>query len=229
MEIVYNKENLERYMKTAVQVSNDSPVLLDSFLDHAIEVDIDVISDGKDIVIGGIMEHIEQAGIHSGDSACSLPPHSLPGDVLDEMRRQVKLMAKELNVIGLMNTQLAYQDGEIYVIEVNPRASRTVPFVSKATGAPIANIAARVMAGISLEEQNFTSEIIPKHYSVKESVFPFNKFLGVDPFLGPEMRSTGEVMGVGPDFPSAFDKAFLAAGDIIPTSGKVLVSLRTLR
>ena len=228
MEIVYNKENLERYMKTAVQVSNDSPVLLDSFLDHAIEVDIDVISDGKDIVIGGIMEHIEQAGIHSGDSACSLPPHSLPGDVLDEMRRQVKLMAKELNVIGFMNTQLAYQDGEIYVIEVNPRASRTVPFVSKATGAPIANIAARVMAGISLEEQNFTSEIIPKHYSVKESVFPFNKFLGVDPFLGPEMRSTGEVMGVGPDFPSAFDKAFLAAGDIIPTSGKVLVSLRTI-
>ena len=228
MEIVYNKENLERYMKTAVQVSNDSPVLLDSFLDHAIEVDIDVISDGKDIVIGGIMEHIEQAGIHSGDSACSLPPHSLPGDVLDEMRRQVKLMAKELNVIGLMNTQLAYQDGEIYVIEVNPRASRTVPFVSKATGVSIANIAARVMAGISLEEQNFMTEIIPKHYSVKESVFPFNKFLGVDPFLGPEMRSTGEVMGVGPDFPSAFDKAFLAAGDIIPTSGKVLVSLRTL-
>jgi len=228
MEIVYNKENLERYMKTAVQVSNDSPVLLDSFLDHAIEVDIDVISDGKDIVIGGIMEHIEQAGIHSGDSACSLPPHSLPGDVLDEMRRQVKLMAKELNVIGLMNTQLAYQDGEIYVIEVNPRASRTVPFVSKATGASIANIAARVMAGISLEEQNFMTEIIPKYYSVKESVFPFNKFLGVDPFLGPEMRSTGEVMGVGPDFPSAFDKAFLAAGDIIPTNGKVLVSLRTL-
>jgi len=228
MEIVYNKENLERYMKTAVQVSNDSPVLLDSFLDHAIEVDIDVISDGSDIVIGGIMEHIEQAGIHSGDSACSLPPHSLPSGVLDEMRIQVKLMAKELNVIGLMNTQLAYQDGEIYVIEVNPRASRTVPFVSKATGVPLANIAARVMAGISLEEQNFTSEIIPKHYSVKESVFPFNKFLGVDPFLGPEMRSTGEVMGVGPDFASAFDKAFLAAGDIMPTSGKVLVSLRTL-
>jgi len=174
------------------------------------------------------MEHIEQAGIHSGDSACSLPPHSLPDDVLNEMRRQVKLMAKELNVIGLMNTQLAYQDGEIYVIEVNPRASRTVPFVSKATGAPIANIAARVMAGISLKEQNFTAEIIPKHFSVKESVFPFNKFLGVDPFLGPEMRSTGEVMGVGPSFPSAFDKALLAAGDIIPISGKVLVSLRTL-
>ncbi|MDA9031027.1 carbamoyl-phosphate synthase large subunit [Candidatus Pseudothioglobus singularis] len=228
MEIVYDNESLERYMKTAVKVSNDSPVLLDSFLDHAIEVDIDVISDGKDIVIGGIMEHIEQAGIHSGDSACSLPPHSLPTIVLDEMRRQVKLMAKELKVIGLMNTQLAYQDEEIYVIEVNPRASRTVPFVSKATGVPLANIAARVMAGTSLKEQNFTSEIIPKHYSVKESVFPFNKFLGVDPFLGPEMRSTGEVMGVGKDFPAAFDKAFLAAGDVVPTTGKVLVSLRTL-
>ena len=228
MEIVYDNESLERYMKTAVKVSNDSPVLLDSFLDHAIEVDIDVISDGKDIVIGGIMEHIEQAGIHSGDSACSLPPHSLPTSVLDEMRRQVKLMAKELKVIGLMNTQLAYQDEEIYVIEVNPRASRTVPFVSKATGVPLANIAARVMTGTSLKEQNFTSEIIPKHYSVKESVFPFNKFLGVDPFLGPEMRSTGEVMGVGKDFPAAFDKAFLAAGDVVPTSGKVLVSLRTL-
>lgn len=228
MEIVYDNESLERYMKTAVKVSNDSPVLLDSFLDHAIEVDIDVISDGKDIVIGGIMEHIEQAGIHSGDSACSLPPHSLPVSVLDEMRRQVKLMAKELKVIGLMNTQLAYQDEEIYVIEVNPRASRTVPFVSKATGVPLANIAARVMAGTSLKEQNFTSEIIPKHYSVKESVFPFNKFLGVDPFLGPEMRSTGEVMGVGKDFPAAFDKAFLAAGDVVPTTGKVLVSLRAL-
>ena len=227
MEIVYDNESLERYMKTAVKVSNDSPVLLDSFLDHAIEVDIDVISDGKDIVIGGIMEHIEQAGIHSGDSACSLPPHSLPTSVLDEMRRQVKLMAKELKVIGLMNTQLAYQDEEIYVIEVNPRASRTVPFVSKATGVPLANIAARVMAGTSLKEQNFTSEIIPKHYSVKESVFPFNKFLVVDPFLGPEMRSTGEVMGVGKDFPAAFDKALRAAGDLVPTSGKVLVSLRT--
>ena len=228
MEIVYDNESLERYMTTAVKVSNDSPVLLDSFLDHAIEVDIDVISDGEDIVIGGIMEHIEQAGIHSGDSACSLPPHSLPSTVLDEMRRQVKLMAKELRVVGLMNTQLAYQDEEIYVIEVNPRASRTVPFVSKATGVPLANIAARVMAGISLKEQNFVTEIIPKHYSVKESVFPFNKFLGVDPFLGPEMRSTGEVMGVGKDFPAAFDKAVLAAGDVVPTSGKVLVSLRTL-
>nr|MCS5588702.1 carbamoyl-phosphate synthase large subunit [Candidatus Thioglobus sp.] len=228
MEIVYDKDSLERYMTNAVQVSNDSPVLLDSFLDHAIEVDIDVICDGKDIVVGGIMEHIEQAGIHSGDSACSLPPHSLPDNVLDEMRRQVKLMAKELNVIGLMNTQLAYQDDEIYVIEVNPRASRTIPFVSKATGVQLANIAVRAMVGISLEDQGFTKEVIPKHFSVKESVFPFNKFLGVDPFLGPEMRSTGEVMGIGHDFPSACDKAFLAAGDIIPTSGKVFLSLRTL-
>ena len=228
MEIVYDNESLERYMTSAVEVSNDSPVLLDSFLDHAIEVDIDIISDGKDIVICGIMEHIEQAGIHSGDSACSLPPHSLPSNVLDEMRRQVKLMAKELKVVGLMNAQLAFQDEEIFVIEVNPRASRTVPFVSKATGVPIANIAARVMAGLSLKDQNFTSEITPSYYSVKESVFPFNKFLGVDPFLGPEMRSTGEVMGVGKNFPAAFDKAFLAAGDVVPTSGKVLVSLRTM-
>jgi len=228
MEIVYDKESLERYMHTAVQVSNDSPVLLDSFLDHAIEVDIDVVCDGKDVVIGGIMEHIEQAGIHSGDSACSLPPYSLSNGVLDEMRRQVKLMAKELNVVGLMNAQLAYQDDEIYIIEVNPRASRTIPFVSKATGVALANIAVRAMTGISLKEQGFIKEVIPNHYSVKESVFPFNKFLGVDPYLGPEMRSTGEVMGIGHDFPSACDKAFLAAGDIIPTSGKVFVSLRTL-
>jgi len=228
MEIVYDKESLDRYMQTAVQVSNDSPVLLDSFLDQAIEVDIDVVCDGKDVVIGGIMEHIEQAGIHSGDSACSLPPYSLSNGVLDEMRRQVKLMAKELNVVGLMNAQLAYQDDEIYIIEVNPRASRTIPFVSKATGVALANIAARAMTGISLKEQGFIKEVIPNHYSVKESVFPFNKFLGVDPYLGPEMRSTGEVMGIGHDFPSACDKAFLAAGDIIPTSGKVFVSLRTL-
>jgi len=228
MEIVYDKESLERYMQTAVEVSNDSPVLLDSFLDHAIEVDIDVVCDGKDVVIGGIMEHIEQAGIHSGDSACSLPPYSLSNGVLDEMRRQVKLMAKELNVVGLMNAQLAYQDDEIYIIEVNPRASRTIPFVSKATGVALANIAVRAMTGISLKVQGFIKEVIPKHYSVKESVFPFNKFLGVDPYLGPEMRSTGEVMGIGHDFPSACDKAFLAAGDTIPTSGKVFVSLRTL-
>ncbi|KAA0444625.1 MAG: carbamoyl-phosphate synthase large subunit, partial [Candidatus Thioglobus sp.] len=226
MEIVYNKESLEQYMHTAVQVSNDSPVLLDSFLDHAIEVDIDVICDGKDVVIGGIMQHIEQAGIHSGDSACSLPPYSLPNDVLDEMRVQVIAMAKALNVVGLMNTQMAYQDGEIYIIEVNPRASRTVPFVSKAIGVPLANIAARVMAGKTLKQLNFTKEVIPKHFSVKEAVFPFNKFLGVDPILGPEMRSTGEVMGIGEDFARAFDKAQLAAGSRAPTKGRVFVSLR---
>ncbi len=228
MEIVYNKESLDHYMHTAVQVSNDSPVLLDSFLDHAIEVDIDVICDGEDVVIGGIMQHIEQAGIHSGDSACSLPPYSLADDVLNEMRTQVVAMAKKLNVIGLMNTQMAYQDGEIYIIEVNPRASRTVPFVSKAIGKPLANIAARVMSGKTLKELNFTEEVIPKHFSVKEAVFPFNKFLGVDPILGPEMRSTGEVMGIGDDFASAFDKAQLAAGSRAPKKGRVFVSLRKL-
>ena len=228
MEIVYDKDSLDTYMHTAVKVSNDSPVLLDSFLDHAIEVDIDVISDGENVVIGGVMEHIEQAGIHSGDSACSIPPYSLSKEVLDKMRNQVIAMAKELNVVGLMNTQLAYQDGEIYIIEVNPRASRTVPFVSKAIGEPLANIAALVMSGISLKEQGFTKEVIPKHYSVKEAIFPFNKFLGVDPILGPEMRSTGEVMGVGKDFPSAYDKALLAANDRPPESGKVFVSLRRL-
>ena len=228
MEIVYDKDSLDTYMHTAVKVSNDSPVLLDSFLDHAIEVDIDVISDGENVVIGGVMEHIEQAGIHSGDSACSIPPYSLSKEVLDKMRNQVIAMAKELNVVGLMNTQLAYQDGEIYIIEVNPRASRTVPFVSKAIGEPLANIAALVMSGISLKEQGFTKEVIPKHYSVKEAIFPFNKFLGVDPILGPEMRSTGEVMGIGKDFPSAYDKALLAANDRPPESGKVFVSLRRL-
>ncbi|WP_190600258.1 carbamoyl-phosphate synthase large subunit [Candidatus Vesicomyidisocius sp. SY067_SCS001] len=228
MKIIYDKDSLEHYMYTAVKVSNDSPILLDSFLDHAIEVDIDAICDGENVVIGGIMQHIEQAGIHSGDSACSLPPYSLTNEVLDEMRAQVIVMAKKLNVVGLMNTQLAYQNGEIYIIEVNPRASRTVPFVSKAIGVPLANIAARVMSGVSLKAQNFTKEIIPKHFSVKEAVFPFNKFLGVDPILGPEMRSTGEVMGIGKDFASAFDKAQLAAGSRVPENGKVFVSLRKL-
>lgn len=228
MEIVYDQESLNYYMNTAVQVANDSPVLLDSFLDHAIEVDIDVICDGKDVLIGGIMQHIEQAGIHSGDSACSLPPYSLADTVLDKMRNQVIAMAGELGVVGLMNAQLAYQDGEIYVIEVNPRAARTVPFVSKAIGVPLASIAARVMAGTTLRKQGFLKEIIPRHFSVKEAVFPFNKFLGVDPILGPEMRSTGEVMGIGDDFASAFDKAQLAAGDRAPDSGKAFVSLRRL-
>jgi carbamoyl-phosphate synthase large subunit len=228
MEVVYDKEALEKYMHTAVQVSNDSPVLLDYFLDHAIEVDIDCICDEEQVVIGGIMEHIEPAGIHSGDSACSLPPYSLPKDVLDKMREQVVKMAKELKVIGLMNTQLAYQDNEIYVIEVNPRASRTVPFVSKAVGQPLAQIAARVMSGKSLKEQNFTKEIVPDFYSVKEAVFPFVKFLGVDPVLGPEMKSTGEVMGFGSDFASAFGKAQRAASTHLPESGKVFISVRKL-
>ncbi|UQG55497.1 MULTISPECIES: carbamoyl-phosphate synthase large subunit [unclassified Marinobacter] len=226
MEIVYGEDELERYMRNAVLVSNDSPVLLDHFLNAAIEVDIDAICDGKDVVIGGIMQHIEQAGIHSGDSACSLPPYSLPADVQNAMRDAVKQMALALNVVGLMNVQLAWQDGEIYVIEVNPRASRTVPFVSKAIGVSLAKVAARVMAGTSLAEQGFTQEIIPAHYSVKESVFPFNKFPAVDPILGPEMKSTGEVMGIGDSFDEAFGKAVLAAGERLPSQGVAFMSLR---
>ncbi|WLI71992.1 carbamoyl-phosphate synthase large subunit [Halomonas alkalicola] len=216
MEIVYDASELENYMTHAVKVSNDSPVLLDHFLNAAIEIDIDAVSDGKQVVIGGIMQHIEQAGVHSGDSACSLPPYSLPADVQDAMRDQVKQMAVELGVNGLMNVQLAWQDGEIYVIEVNPRASRTVPFVSKCIGTSLAQIAARCMAGKTLEEQGFTREIVPHFFSVKEAVFPFNKFPGVDPILSPEMKSTGEVMGSGDTFAEAFYKAQLGAGEAIP-------------
>jgi carbamoyl-phosphate synthase large subunit len=180
MEIVYGEEDLRRYMREAVSVSNDSPVLLDRFLDDAIEVDIDAICDGTDVVIGGIMEHIEQAGVHSGDSACSLPPYTLSQDVQDRMREQIRRMALELKVVGLMNTQFAIKDDEIYLLEVNPRASRTVPFVSKATGVPLAKVAARCMAGTSLQHQDFTEEVIPTNFFVKESVFPFIKFPGVD-------------------------------------------------
>ncbi|MFD1384505.1 carbamoyl-phosphate synthase large subunit [Rhodanobacter aciditrophus] len=226
MEIVYNEKELTRYMTSAVKVSNDSPVLLDHFLNSAIEIDIDCISDGKQVVIGGIMQHIEQAGVHSGDSACSLPPYSLPADVQDDIREMIKRMALELGVIGLMNTQLAVQDGEIYVIEVNPRASRTVPFVSKCIGRSLAQVAALVMAGKSLEELGFTEEIIPEYFSVKEAVFPFNKFQGVDPILGPEMKSTGEVMGVGDTFAEAFGKAVLGGGTVLPTSGSAFISVR---
>ena len=226
MEIVYREEDLLRYMRDAVRVSDDSPVLLDSFLSAAIEVDIDAVSDGNDVVIGAIMQHIEQAGVHSGDSACSLPPYSLPADVQDQMRDVVKAMAIELEVCGLMNVQLAYQDNEIYVIEVNPRASRTVPFVSKAVGVSLAKIAARCMAGQSLVAQGFTKEVIPNYYSVKEAVLPFNKFPGIDPILGPEMKSTGEVMGTGDTFAAAFAKAQLGAGDEPPTAGLVLISVR---
>ncbi|GAA5443441.1 carbamoyl-phosphate synthase large chain [Microbulbifer sp. NBRC 101763] len=226
MEIVYKEDELLTYMKEAVQVSDEAPVLLDHFLNAAIEVDIDAVSDGQDVVIGAIMQHIEQCGVHSGDSACSLPPYSLPSDVQDRMREEVKAMARELGVVGLMNTQLAYQDGEIYVIEVNPRASRTVPFVSKCIGTSLAKVAARCQAGISLKEQGFTEEIVPDYYSVKESVFPFNKFPKVDPILGPEMKSTGEVMGVGATFAEAFDKGLVAAGDRLPESGRVFISVR---
>ncbi|WP_237055333.1 carbamoyl-phosphate synthase large subunit [Microbulbifer sediminum] len=226
MEIVYKEDELLNYMKEAVQVSDDSPVLLDHFLNAAVEVDIDAVSDGQDVVIGGIMQHIEQCGVHSGDSACSLPPYDLPAEVQDEMREQVKAMARELGVVGLMNTQLAWQDNEIYVIEVNPRASRTVPFVSKCIGTSLAKVAARCQAGISLADQGFTKEIVPDYFSVKESVFPFNKFPKVDPILGPEMKSTGEVMGVGATFAEAFDKGLLAAGDTLPESGKVFISVR---
>ncbi len=219
MEIVYDDQDLRRYMTEAVSVSNDSPVLLDRFLDDAIEVDIDAICDGKEVIIGGIMEHIEQAGVHSGDSACTLPPHSLSADVQDRMREQVKKLALELGVVGLMNTQFAVKDNEIYLIEVNPRAARTVPFVSKATGMAVAKVGARCMAGQSLAAQGITKEIIPPYFSVKEVVIPFNKFPGVDPILGPEMRSTGEVMGVGDTFAEAFAKAQLGASTLDPNRG----------
>jgi carbamoyl-phosphate synthase large subunit len=226
MEIVYNEEELSRYMKTAISVSNDSPVLLDRFLDDAIEVDVDAICDGKDVLIGGIMEHIEQAGVHSGDSACALPTYSLSEDVKDRMREQVRQMALELGVVGLMNTQFAVQGDKIFILEVNPRASRTVPYVSKAIGVPLAKVAARCMVGRSLAEQGVTKEVIPKYFSVKEAVFPFIKFQGVDPILGPEMKSTGEVMGVGRTFGEAFAKSQLAASVSLPTGGKAFISVR---
>jgi len=226
MEIVYNEAELRTYMREAVSVSNDSPVLLDHFLDDAIEVDVDAICDGEDVLIGGIMQHIEQAGVHSGDSACSLPAYSLSKEIQDRLRVQMRAMAKALNVVGLMNAQFAIKKTDIYVLEVNPRASRTVPFVSKATGLPLAKIAARCMAGRSLVEQGVTAERVPDYFSVKEAVFPFVKFPGVDPLLGPEMKSTGEVMGVGRSFGEAFAKAQLGAGEDLPRSGKVFISVR---
>ncbi|WP_456375722.1 carbamoyl-phosphate synthase large subunit [Thiolapillus sp.] len=226
MEIVYNEEDLTRYMREAVSVSNDSPVLLDRFLNDAIEVDVDAICDGRDVLIGGIMEHIEEAGVHSGDSACSLPPYTLSQEVQDRMRHHIRDMALELGVVGLMNTQFAIKGDDIYILEVNPRASRTVPFVSKAIGRPLAKIAARCMAGKSLEEQGATREIIPDHYFVKEAVFPFVKFPGVDTVLGPEMKSTGEVMGVGRSFGEAYGKASEGGSIKLPTGGKALLSVR---
>ena len=226
MEIVYDEAELVRYMKEAVMVSNECPVLLDHYLSSAIEIDVDLVSDGRQVVVGAIMQHIEQAGIHSGDSACSLPPYNLPDSVQVTIREQVSAIALELGVVGLMNTQLAWQDGEVYIIEVNPRASRTVPFVSKCIGLSLAKVAARCMTGTSLAEQGFTKEVIPRSFAVKEAVFPFNKFPGVDPILGPEMKSTGEVMGVGTTFAEAYAKSQLAAGDSIRTSGKAFISVR---
>ena len=231
MDIVHTPEALQRYMKEAVSVSNESPVLLDRFLDDAVEMDVDAVADGHEVQVAGVMEHIEQAGVHSGDSACSLPPYSLPAVVVEEIKRQTKLMAEALNVVGLMNVQFAVQHAHsenpvIYVLEVNPRASRTVPFVSKATGNPVAAIAARVMAGQTLAEQGVNLEVTPRYVSVKEAVFPFSKFLGVDPVLGPEMRSTGEVMGVGRDFGEALFKSQLAAGSRLPERGSVFISVR---
>jgi carbamoyl-phosphate synthase large subunit len=230
MEIVHEQRDLERYMREAVKVSNDSPVLLDRFLNDAIECDVDCISDGDTTFIGGVMEHIEQAGVHSGDSACSLPPYSLSQETIDELKRQTSLMAKGLNVVGLMNVQFAIQkqDGKdvVYVLEVNPRASRTVPYVSKATGLQLAKIAARCMVGQKLADQGITKEVVPPYYSVKEAVFPFVKFPGVDTILGPEMKSTGEVMGVGTTFAEAFVKSQLGAGVKLPKSGKVFLSVK---
>ena len=226
MDVVHAEDELRRYMRDAVKVSNDSPVLLDRFLDHAIEVDVDAICDGKDVLIGGIMEHIEQAGVHSGDSACSIPPYSLQEETQDRLREQMKQMALELGVVGLMNAQFALRGDDIYVLEVNPRASRTVPFVSKATGVPLAAIAARCMAGKTLRELGHCKEVIPRFFSVKEVVFPFIKFPGVDPILGPEMRSTGEVMGVSRSFGGAMARAMRASNYGIPTPGKAFLSVR---
>ena len=226
MEIVHQPADLERYMREAVKVSNDSPVLLDRFLNDAIEVDVDAVSDGKRVIVGGIMEHVEQAGVHSGDSACSLPPFSLELDVQAEIERQTLALAQALNVVGLMNVQFAIQAGTIFVLEVNPRASRTVPFVSKATGIPLAKVAARCMAGTSLDVQQIPDRVVPPYYSVKEAVFPFIKFPGADTILGPEMKSTGEVMGVGHTFSEAFLKSQAAAGQRLPSSGKVFISVR---
>ena len=226
MEVVYKKTDLENYLVEAVQASAKSPVLLDGFLNQAVEMDIEAVCDGETVIIGGILQHIEQAGIHSGDSACSLPPYSLSEELIDEITQMVKKIAIEIGAIGLINVQLAYYNKKLYLLEVNPRASRTIPFVSKCIGRSLAKAGALCMAGISLKDQNFNKEIVPEYFSVKEAVFPFNKFLGVDPILGPEMKSTGEVMGVGSSFSEAYAKAQLGAGEIIPREGSVFLSVR---
>src|SRR5678815_3898181 len=226
MEVVFTEDDLRAYMTDAVKVSNDSPVLLDRFLDLAIEVDVDAICDGEDVYIGGIMEHVEQAGVHSGDSGCSLPPNSLSAETQADLKEQTRKLARALKVVGLMNIQFAIQNGIVYILEVNPRASRTVPFVSKATGVPLAKMAARVMSGAKLKELGLTVERVPKFFAVKESVFPFTKFPEADPILGPEMKSTGEVMGTGASFGEAYAKAQLASGVVLPMGGVALLSVR---
>jgi carbamoyl-phosphate synthase large subunit len=226
MEIVHSDEDLEIYMDAAIDVSNDSPVLPDRFLDLATEVDVDIVCDGERVLIGGIMEHIEQAGVHSGDSGCSLPPFSLGEEVQKTMIEQVIKLAKGLEVVGLMNTQFAIQNDIVYLLEVNPRASRTIPFVSKSIGIPLAKIGARVMIGESLEAQGYVNQRVPSYFSVKESVFPFIKFAGADPILGPEMKSTGEVMGIGRTFGETYAKAQLASGVVLPRQGAALLSVR---
>jgi len=226
MEIVHEEKNLRRYIRTAAEASPERPILVDRLLEDATEVDVDCIADGEQCVIGGVMEHIEQAGIHSGDSACVIPTFSLSREVLEAIKSATIAMARELQVRGLMNVQFAVKDAEVYVLEANPRASRTVPFVSKAIGRPLAKLAARIMAGQTLEELNFTSEILPKHYSVKEAVFPFIKFPGVDVTLGPEMRSTGEVMGIDVNLGIAYAKAQMSAQPPLPTGGNVFISVK---
>ena len=226
MEVVYDEDDLRRYFNEAVKVSNKSPVLLDKFLDHAVEIDVDAVCDGTDVVIGGIMEHVEECGVHSGDAACVLPPWHLSEEIKERIVKISHDLAMELDVRGLMNVQLAVRGDDIYLIEVNPRAARTVPFVSKATGLPLAKIAARIMAGQSLKSQDITHQVIPPYYSVKEVVLPFHKFPGSDPILGPEMRSTGEVMGTAKTFPEAYAKAQLAANSEIVRKGRVLLSIR---
>jgi carbamoyl-phosphate synthase large subunit len=225
MEIAYDEQVLERFIKEATEVSGEHPILVDKFLEDAIEVDVDLVGDGDDFVIGGIMEHIEQAGVHSGDAAMSLPTYTLSADILKEIRQATIHMAQDLNVVGLMNVQYAVKDSKVYVLEVNPRASRTVPFVSKVIGVPLAKLATKVMLGRKLKDLGFTKEIIPKHVAIKESVFPFNRFPGVDVILGPEMKSTGEVMGIDADFGQAYIKSQLAAGQKLPTKGNVFISV----
>jgi carbamoyl-phosphate synthase large subunit len=226
MDIVYDEDSLKACVDEAIEVSGEHPILIDKFLDDATEVDVDAISDGKRVVIGGIMEHIEEAGVHSGDSACSIPAVNIKKKVLAELARQTKLLALELNVIGLINIQFAIKNDEVYILEVNPRASRTIPFVSKAIGKPLAKLAAKIMTGMTLDDLGFTKEIVPTHYAVKEAVFPFLKFPGTDALLGPEMLSTGEVMGISEEFGTAYAKSQIAAGNSLPTQGNVLFSIR---